>query len=244
MVKFRCPHCGQTLIVAATDRMALAGPGFEATAPAVGAMPPNAAGSMWDSHFVTTPTRGPTPQADVVVPLLQAGITGLAAAALAAIPAMARHWSWYVPPSVGLIALSTAWMGLLLDHRKLLRKVEQYTRERRDLPPASAIPPPRPPRVEVEVVERREMGALKRISNYDIPATLDQLRAVAQGVAAGRNVSRPEFAGPGRPFTDPQFRRFQAALVDAGFLIPDPRGRRGYRVTARGQRFFEVVLQS
>lgn len=169
----------------------------------------------WAERIWETPSRQPTTQADVAVPLLQALASGLMAGLALIAPTVAWHWSWYVPLLGACLTMAGAWLLLILDHRKLLRTVERWIGEDldRDGLIAGSEQDPGPQRaVRVEVAERSR--GHQRIRLAELPVSDEALTDVALAVLRqGGNFSR---AGLSHVLSDPTYRQLRRSMLQAG----------------------------
>lgn len=205
------------------------------------ALPPGALGVVagalasddWLEARFETPTRTPTAQGDVLVPLAQAAISGVFAGILAGVGILATDApiSGWAAVALGAVVAAGAWCWLLRDHRRLLRSVEVLTR-RDDLP---AIEPA--DRLQVEVIEPAAGGNGKAWTLADLPADRRIMAMIARDVANGaRHLSSRDLASiPG--LSRDKARELLQSLEGAG-LIAYPSGRNhpdGGQWTARGR---------
>ncbi|MBU0777618.1 hypothetical protein KKH23_10310 [Patescibacteria group bacterium] len=154
-------------------------------------------------RYVETPGRLAELRSDVAVPVLQAaaiaGALGLAVGILAALwigpgrdLAGLELWSWAgrLAATASAIALLVAIVVFVLQHRKVLLSIEEWTG--RDLDGDHQVGKPEPPRVRVELHDQ-----VKQQTRYvDLPVSELELRHVAIAcLHNGRAFSRPALAG-------------------------------------------------
>jgi len=193
----------------------------------------------WVEARVETPTRAPEPAGDVLVPLLQALISGTLGAILAAVLLRGREAGTWL--SVGAVVAASVWLLLLADHRRLLRTVETWTRQ--DLDRDGAIGQPQVQEtLRVEVVEDRDGG--RTWSLAELPISREKPAAIAQGVQRGTlRLSRRDLASlPG--IGSDKARQILAELERGGFLAY-PKGRNhpdGAQLTAKGKALMRGLL--
>lgn len=195
----------------------------------------------WTERVYEAPSRQPTTQADVAVPLLQSLASGMMAGLALIAPTVAWHWSWYVPVLGACLTMAGAWLLLILDHRRLLRTVERWIGE--DLDRDGHIGEPEPQRaVRVEVAERSRGHQRTRLA--DLPVSDEALTDVAVAVLRqGENFSR---GGLSNILSDPSYRQLRRSMLQAGLAraegkqtILTPAGRaylRHYLPENRGQQ--------
>lgn len=209
---FKCPDCGAELLVTVGESVVLPDYGGMTNFHREREQPYNAMPTMtrqptrrarggyrtynqgaaaatlenWQSVSFETPARSATKEADVVVPLMQALITGAfvgAGVAIAGVGAVMAgvNLPWWAPFPAGLVTtLATAgirWGGLLDDSRALLRKVESYVGH--DLDGDGAVGAPETVALRVETTDGKRM-------TYDTLAHLPELRLAFQALRGGR----------------------------------------------------------
>jgi len=203
----------------------------------------NLAREDWTEARFEQPTRTPTAQGDVLVPLAQAAISGVFAGVLTGVAMLAAQWKvsgWYVV-GAGVVVAAGVWSYLLSDHRRLLRTVETWTR--RDLDGDGAIGEPQAETLHLEVVEDNKPG--KRWEITDLPANRQQLTEIARRVRLGTHrLSRRDLASIQGIGSD-RARDILAQLEYRGF-IHYPQGRNhpaGAQWTARGLALVRALLE-
>jgi hypothetical protein len=184
-------------------------------------------------------------QSDVIVPLLQAIVTGIfcgvAVGILAGVlfDAMFRHAMAAAGVTV-LVVTGVMWARLLDDSRRLLRSMETLTR--RDLDGDGLIGQPETLRVEVS---EPGDGGYGGIVISDLPVSREVLASHARSVAGGAHKwSRRDLASHPSIGSD-RARQLLEALEAGGFLhYPD--GRRhpdGAQLTARGRALMRGLVE-
>lgn len=192
----------------------------------------------WDEMRYEQPYRPASREADVVVPLLQAlvsgGFAGAAVVALVGAAAWRFGWAWPVAPLAGLVAGGgitwSRWERLLDDSRGLLRRVEEFIKRDDGEVPELA-------KMQVEVHHKDKAGAVNRIEYDLLPLDEDALRHILTAHIGGRcQLSRRglgELPGIGKD----KARDILAALEKAGY-ISYPNGRNhpeGASLTGKGR---------
>ncbi len=268
---FTCPHCGgsvrvipeETLLSGADpEKMDLLAQALGIPRPAMHRRPDGiaqrtayrpvpgvgaVAGAMipeqWTEAYFQQPARTPTVAGDVIVPLYQSLASGAMAGVLVAIPTLAWSWPWTVPAVSAVVATAAVWAWRLVDLVDLLRKVERWTNT--DLDGDGKIGKVEHQRVTVETLHKDAQGNVERITYDDIPASTDQLRALAWGIFMERRpFSRREWTtGKQKTFSDGQFNDLQHKMVDGGLLWPAGGGTNaGYKLSPTGRDFLRQYL--
>jgi hypothetical protein len=122
MSDFSCPSCGTPLTVRAANTPS---PEWKTDQMQTFALGDGAQIGAFKEMTRTMPTRHPTREGDVIVPLAQAFITALCVGILAGIITLWQGLPWPIPFVAFSVILSISWWWLLLDHRSLLRVTER-----------------------------------------------------------------------------------------------------------------------
>jgi len=199
---------------------------FKAVEPV--APPPAPSNGYGERQFLHTLLAG------VGLPLAQAFTTGgivfLVGLVLAFNFNALDPWRW--PLTLG--ALTTAGMWVVLQRRWLnLTRLERFLGMELDGIP-NEPPVKREPTV-IRIDHVREGGRYQS-DRVTLPADESQLRALAEGFAAGRPFSEREWAGAGKPFASQEFRELRAAMLRAGLIqYKNPsEPRQGFNLTEDG----------
>jgi len=167
------------------------------------------------------PARPASVASDVVVPGLQAAITGAVAAAVAGAAAWALGWPAWVAAFAGLAVLAVSWVLLLLDHRRLLWAVENVTRADLDGDGETGRPLAAPSKLVLEVIQN---GERRGIDFLQLDIEEGAFLQWAAAAIAGRSLAVSGWVGRGRPFTRGQYDGMLAELERAGIVrLADPR---------------------
>lgn len=200
------------------------------------------------------PARPASFTADVAVPAVQAGFTGLLVA-LAAGGVYATIWKYLLTGSwprfgdtlavggaLGLLAVLLLWLSLLTEHRRSLWSVVTSefpfpTNEE----PRREEPEPRsePVSVRLEVNEGRTM----RFAHF--PITEDKLLAVGRLLNGGSSFSMSALSGSDKPLSRSEFVTLRDWLEANDYLEwinPDTRAQ-GIRLTARGKALVRALAE-
>jgi hypothetical protein len=242
-----CPTCGQVIDPELRRRpdarttYRRPSPHFPPHIVGIVAAPP---AERWQSVEYRTPVRAATREADVIVPVMQAAITGVLGSVVIGIAMVAARLQWRCPwwtvPLVAVIAgcLITAaqWMRLLSETHKLLVKVKRLER------PVDLGTPGTATRETLQV-EIREVGDTNvRWTIDELPISRQQLAAIARSVRSGAHRwSRRDLATSG--IGDDRAREILAALEQYGYLAY-PNGRNhpdGACPTAKGRALFGAL---
>ena len=175
-------------------------------------------GATWERK---EPARPADLAGDVLVPLAQAGVTGLVGGIIGGLVGGLAAGA-----VVGGLTFSTTWLVLLADHRRSLWLVERLTG--RDLDPDGHVGAPART-VRVETIERTRRGG--QIRYTDLPVSDEKLKDVARAVLVKHaNFSRPGLADV---LTQTEYHKLAAAMVKAGLLAELPGNRRELQAAGR-----------
>lgn len=218
----KCPHCHNLIELAKAGQPAT-GDGWRRivtsemhTTAAAPWSTPGAA--MPSTDFATyekrQPAREPNVQSDVVVPMLQAGLTGLAvgvpSAALMGLLGYTTGQAMITGAGLALAAVSVTWLLKMDMHTKLLWLVESATG--RDVNgDGTTGQPPAPPAAPVRV----ELAQGTKTRLIDLPATDAQLCAIAQTVLTGGTFSR---RGLAEIVSETEYSALKSAMLAGGLL--------------------------
>lgn len=160
------------------------------------------------------PATGPgSLESDVLVPLAQAGISGLVLGLLVGTVAalIGARQPVLIGAAVGALVLAGVWLLLLADRRQLLWTIERVTG--RDLDGDHAIGrPTREPPVTLELVDR----ARRQMRYLELPLSDDQVAAIARRVLRpGGMFTRQALVGV---VTNDVYQALIEKLLGAGLL--------------------------
>lgn len=194
------------------------------------------------------PARQANVASDVVVPLLQSGVTAILASLVVIVPTYALNLSWLVVPTAGALAFVIMWARLLADHRNALWDVDRYEKE----PERPQMPPQEPPPAYTTRLAVTLENAHQEVTFPIPPDTLLKLAKVCHNGV--RTFSERELAGAGKLLSGrAEYERVRGVLLDMGWLrwkAADRRqglewtgpGRAGLRVLASGRATAEELL--
>jgi len=237
MSNLTCPHCGRPVGVtlrpgpgSAPIRAAWRGKAaFEMTAPWESEPPQLSGGGEYHRQ---APARAASLESDVLVPLAQAGATGVVVALAGGVVAIWLRWPWWWPVAGGCLSMATAWLMLLGAHRRLLWIYETVSEA------VEAVKEEREPKSEqvlVELYQRTDNQNRVQARRFELPpgVTVRAFRDWARDVAGGRSAARAQWVGPGRPFSRDSYDQFSQAMEKLGILANVPG--KGRQVTAGGR---------
>ena len=182
-----------------------------------------------DRSYLHTVTAG------AVLPLIQAGVSALAAGTLMLfLLSSARTRTMFTWSGVVMvIVFILTW--LYLQRHWLTLTAEQITHL--DLNQDGVIGEPET--VRIEVTDRSDNAWHQ--STYDFPASKEQMEILAEGVIAGTGFKEAYWTGAGAPFSQTKFRKLMAYLLNKGLieLVNEKSANQGYRLSVHGRPVFE-----
>jgi hypothetical protein len=198
----------------------------------------------WQEVTFEEPGRSPSPIADVAVPFLQAIISGILAGAGAAIGAakLANVDPALIGSVVGLVVSGVVWSRLLVDTRRLLRKMETWTRE--DLDGDGVAGEPQTETIRLEMHTHKPSGRQTLFS--DVPVSKAKFKLWAQGVTGGRSLALGSWTGSKGPFSRSEYDALMDAMDRARVVAwnnPDS-PRSGRKVTRMGKAALKAWLEA
>lgn len=166
-----------------------------------------------------------------ILPLAQAGVSGFLAALIVGMgAALAGHAAPFsLAALAGGLAAGAVWLSGLSAWRRLAYAIEEFTG---DDDGGATGEPFAPAVVRVELTE--EKGRMKFI---DLPASVEQLGALAGGLLSGATFAESTWTGTGQPFTRAEFASLRAELIKRGLAAWASPGTpaRGVGLTAAGR---------
>lgn len=181
--------------------------------------------------------------AAVNVPIKQVIVTSVfAALAILTLSLMfhARHPFENALYSLGIMPLV---MWMYLQRRWLILTAEKVFQT--DINRDDVIGEPVTRNIRVQISEIKTDGHYQA-QTIELPATDEQMSALADGLAHGKPLTEREWAGKGKPFSSRGFRELHVVMVKRGLLQPksDKDLRRGYDLTEAGRALFADYLTS
>jgi hypothetical protein len=199
----------------------------------------------WSEYSIETPGRSPHPVADVVVPFLQAVVSGILAGAGAAIGAakLANVDPALIGSVVGLVVSGVVWSRLLVDSRRLLRKVETWTRQDLD-GDGVAGDPGKQETIRLELHDQTEPGGQRTLFE-DLPVNTHTFKTWAESVVNGRSLSVSSWTGSGGSFSQSEYEDLMTAMAKARVVEwVNPRYKRqGRQLTTMGEHALRAWLK-
>lgn len=202
------------------------------------------------------PARPARYEPDVLVPFLQAVITGaFVAVALGIGAGVVAHWQswpwWYALAAAGggwLLVAALTWSQLLADSRDLLRKVETWSnRDNRDLDGDGEIGEPKdtPARTVRLEVEQRGDGNQRSSFFHDLPTEPALFTTWASAAVNGQSLALSHWTGNGRPFARSDYEALLDFMQRAGvvtWINPDAPAQ-GRQITKPGKAALQAWLE-
>jgi hypothetical protein len=199
----------------------------------------------WSEVTFETPGRSPHPVADVVVPLLQAVVSGcLAGGGVALGVAKLTDVDPVLAGGVSALAVTgLVWSTLLADSRRLLRRVETWVRQ--DLDGDGKIGKPEPETVRLEMHTQTDTGQHRTIFS-DVPVDKAKFKVWVQGVVADRSLALGSWTGSKGPFSRSEYDELMAFMDRARVVEwnnPDS-PRSGRKLTTLGRQALAAWLEA
>ena len=184
----------------------------------------------------TEPARPASFESDVVVPFLQAVVTGSASLIVTIPTAIFFEAPWWASLVMSGSVVAITWGGLLGDHRKLMWHTEIV--DNKPLKPTSTK------RIELEVKHSKGSGRpdLQFVGLPD-SVTDEMFYDWCKGVTiGGKSPARSHWVGSGKPFGRDQYDAYLSALETAGivYLVPG----KGRRLTPGGRRTVKILAKN
>lgn len=183
------------------------------------------------------------------LPLAQAGISGLVAGVVVLAVGLSARWRspWADAGIAAALSMGAVWF-LMARHWLSLTGLERLTGLDLDREPRSSdeTQPRREPEfIRVQVDQLTAAGHLDVSQIYELPATREQIAALAVGVLKdGATFSERYWTGAGRPFSVDGWRALRSELLRRGLLAlasaKDPR--QGYVLTVAGRHVLEGFI--
>jgi len=173
----------------------------------------------------------------ILVPFWQAVISGFLAAVAVLVSGLAVGWSgaWILALVVFALGSLGMWFFLLADWRKLIHKLEDFTKT--DINKDFTIGEPERVRVEIS-----ENGG-QNVKILDLPCSLEKLSMLARETLRGVPLSESNWTGGGKPFNRRDFSTIRADLLKRGLLawVSPGTTARGVMLTKTGKSAFKYL---
>ena len=177
-----------------------------------------------------------TVQAGAVLPLLQAGVSALAAGLITLlIFSLTRARGMFAGAGIAMVIvfigdwifLQRHWIHLTADK---VMKLDPGWDEKMDEPDI----------LRIEVTDPKPESWERKI--YDFPATANEMEILAEGVQAGTGFKEAYWTGAGAPFSQVKFRRLIAFLLSKKLIeFAGRSANQGYKLTDLGRSIFEKL---
>ncbi|MBI5933289.1 MAG: hypothetical protein HY867_06240 [Chloroflexi bacterium] len=191
-----------------------------------------------DRQFLHTRTAG------FEVPLFQSLATAVIVGLVTLAIALVFDWLDPLKPTVTMAGLSLAgWWLYSLKRWTRLTGPDPVQVQMRSVDHDGNPATPKIVRVQIDKVT--ENGHVKQTRMFDLPATEDQLSALAEGLLKqNRSFSEREWTGAGRPFSVDEFRKLRAEFIrrELVALKSEKDARQGYTLTDDGKAVLEQFL--
>lgn len=182
-------------------------------------------------------------KAGALIPGVQAFLSGVFVSGV-----LAGVLLFFHAEQAGVLLLSGASGCAFITYLFLLRHWLRLVDVREGVQPVQVLEPEepafQPSTVRIELIEQ-ENGAL-RGDFLELPATFEQLRLLASGVASGVPLTEHAWTGARRPFTKAQFHELRSELVKRGWCnwrnVNAPA--QGVEVSRVGRRVFHYLSES
>jgi len=187
-----------------------------------------------------------TVQAGVWLPFWQSTITGALAGILLWILAIQFRWRdalihglvfWVIVQGITWLYLQRHWILIAFER---VAKIDVNGDGRVGAAPKQEIP-----EVRVRIEHIKQDGHYQQ-DIMTLPATLEQMRALAEGITSGLPFTERNFTGSGRPFSIDQFRALRSEMIRRGLLTLEGSkdARQGFKMTDEGKAVLDGFLDS
>jgi hypothetical protein len=172
----------------------------------------------------------------ILLPFLAALITGAMTGAVVLTWAWALHYPTPLQPAAIVAALATV-ITWLAGYDRARRVSEMERGIIADPPPPAEINPARTIRVEL----RGDDGG--KMDYVDLPASYNQLQALAKGLQSGTPFAVSSWAGSGKPFSRSEFETLRAAMIARGLATwrNERSTAQGANLTHAGEAVFRYI---
>ena len=189
--------------------------------------------------------------AGVIVPLLQALVTGLLVAIIAAlVTAYYKVTDWYFWAAISAaLVIFGQWMFSQALWRRIVRLVEREWLVDIDGDGTIGEPEPQQPAQSIQVEVTDKNSGFPRTDFIELPFSEDNITQLAEGLKIGKPFTEREWCGAGKPLSVNQFRKARVEMLRRGLIeqVNAKDARQGYRLTKAGtavMRHFSPTLSS
>jgi len=173
--------------------------------------------------------------AGAVLPLIQAGVTAIAAGILTVI-ILAHSGTYVMLQAAGIVVIVVFIAAWLFLERHWLHETQDRIVQQFALEPEPVRPEPQT--LRVEITDRSNGGYHQHL--YDFPATPEQMTSLAAGINSGTGFPEAYWIGAGAPFSQAEYRKLIAFLLKEQLIEQAGKAKnQGYRLTDDGQAIFE-----
>lgn len=225
----KCPHCGWQIATTFNFEQLLAN-----------GIPDGIEGDV--SAYRSTPVRGPTIEADLLVPAGQALMSAIATMLPTTIVALWARWEWYAPILVGSATVLLQWFRFLNDQSRNTSIVEEFSYSASQ--PSNTKTPSTEDRsgLRMEIIHETS-GIRSRMQLLELPEEMSETEFAGflRDVAAGKPLARKHWVGDGKPFS----RDVYDDMIDKLLLasIVSRAGNSGTKLTNGGRHGINAMIR-
>lgn len=225
----KCPHCGWRVASSFNFEQLLAN-----------GIPDGIEGDI--SAYRSTPVRGPTIEADLLVPAGQALMSAVATMLPTTIIALWARWEWYAPILVGSATVLLQWFRFLNDQSRSTSIIEEFSyssdRDHIEEKPTAK----NQPGLRMEVIHETS-GIRNRMQLLDLPARLGEAEFAEflRDISAGKSLARKNWVGDGKPFGRDVYDDMMDKLLSAS--IVSRMGNSGTKLTNGGRHAINAMIR-
>ncbi|KKK94246.1 hypothetical protein LCGC14_2684770 [marine sediment metagenome] len=224
-----CPHCGWQIATTFDFEQLLAK-----------GIPEGIEGEV--SAYRSTPVRGPTIEADLLVPAGQALMSAVATMIPTTIIALWARWEWYAPILIGSATVLLQWFRFLNDQSRNTSIIEEFTyvadqgHNRKTSPPNDKLG------LRMEVIHK-ESGIKSRMQLLELPEQIGEVEFAEflRDIAAGKSLARKNWTGDGKPFTRDTYDGMIDKLLSAS--VVNRAGNSGTKLTNGGRHAINAMIR-
>jgi hypothetical protein len=224
-----CPHCGWRIATTFNFEQLLAN-----------GIPDGIEGDV--SAYRSTPVRGPTIEADLLVPAGQALMSAVATMLPTTIIGLWARWEWYAPILVGSATALLQWFRFLNDQGRNTSIIEEfsYSADRdhnRKTPSAKDRSG-----LRMEVVHETS-GIRSRMQLLELPEQIGEAEFAEflRDISAGKSLARKNWVGDGKPFSRDVYDDMIDKLLSTS--IVNRVGNSGTKLTNGGRHAINAMIR-